>query len=146
MQGSLTALRTRLQRHHKTAGAAVVPAASTASPALAASSTSTATSTARKKSGVATDDDPQRPPPWNAEKEYVVVVDFEATCLEPREPDFQSEIIEFPAILLRSDTMAEVRRAHGEASDGVVSLTSRPSLFNPMCCRWTASTRMCAPS
>ena len=122
MQGSLTAMRTRLQRHHKAAGAPTASPASPAStalpasPALPAIPASTAlpassASSARKKGGAAaTDDDERRPTPWNVEKEYVVVVDFEATCLEPREPDFQSEIIEFPAILLRYDTMAEARR------------------------------------
>ena len=40
--------------------------------------------------------------------EYLVIVDFEATCLDPNPPDYVHEIIEFPAILYNVNTRTEV--------------------------------------
>ena len=35
--------------------------------------------------------------------EYLIVIDFEATCEEKNYPDYPHEIIEFPAIIIRVD-------------------------------------------
>ena len=40
--------------------------------------------------------------------DYVVVLDFEATCNEGREPPSPQEIIEFPSILMSMDTLESV--------------------------------------
>jgi 3'-5' exoribonuclease 1 len=44
--------------------------------------------------------------------EYLVIVDFEATCLDPNPPDYVHEIIEFPAILYNVNTRTEVDAFH----------------------------------
>jgi inhibitor of KinA sporulation pathway (predicted exonuclease) len=45
----------------------------------------------------------------NSKFKYYCVVDFEATCVEDRDPTFVQEIIEFPAVLLDGSTFEIVR-------------------------------------
>lgn len=41
--------------------------------------------------------------------DYYVVIDFEGTCEEVNPPGYLHEIIEFPAVLLKADTLEMVR-------------------------------------
>lgn len=45
--------------------------------------------------------------PPNAEDyyDYICVIDFEATCEEKNHPEFIHEIIEFPVVLLNTQTL-----------------------------------------
>ena len=61
---------------------------------------------------------------------YLVVVDFECTCEDQEEP-FLHEIIEFPAVLLDTQTKREVRHFHA-----FVKPTERPVLSD-FCTRLT---------
>ena len=56
-------------------------------------------------------------PPWELQNsvqtnpygfEYILVVDFEATCEEVNPPDFIHEIIEFPVLLFSLKTLSIV--------------------------------------
>ena len=42
--------------------------------------------------------------------EYLIVIDFEATCEEKNYPDYPHEIIEFPAIIIRVDDVQVSKR------------------------------------
>ena len=42
--------------------------------------------------------------------DYLLVLDFEATCLEKNPPDYIHEIIEFPVLLLNLQTLKVVRK------------------------------------
>ena len=44
--------------------------------------------------------------------DYLLVLDFEATCLEVNPPDFIHEIIEFPVLLLNTKTLEVVSTAN----------------------------------
>ncbi|XP_065648373.1 3'-5' exoribonuclease 1 isoform X2 [Hydra vulgaris] len=44
--------------------------------------------------------------------DYYVVIDFEATCDEPNPSGFQHEIIEFPAVLVKTSTLEIVSEFH----------------------------------
>ena len=37
--------------------------------------------------------------------DYLVVIDFEATCEEKNYPNYPHEIIEFPAVIIEAHTM-----------------------------------------
>ena len=47
-------------------------------------------------------------PPNYDNPDYFVVIDFEATCEEKNPPDYKHEIIEFPAVLVKSSSPPEI--------------------------------------
>ena len=45
------------------------------------------------------------------ELDFLVVIDFEATCEEKNYPDYPHEIIEFPAVIIDTNTMQVISNA-----------------------------------
>lgn len=68
--------------------------------------------------------------------QYLVIVDFEATCERPNPPDYVHEIIEFPALLFNIDQLKVV---------SIVIIVIKIILIDLRCCRKINSTPTADP-
>ncbi|XP_078584849.1 3'-5' exoribonuclease 1-like [Branchiostoma floridae x Branchiostoma japonicum] len=67
--------------------------------------------------------------------DFLLVIDFEATCMEENPPDFQHEIIEFPILLVNTETLIVEDQFHSYCRP-----TINPKL-TPFCTKLTGITQ-----
>ncbi|KAI8489499.1 3'-5' exoribonuclease 1 [Branchiostoma belcheri] len=67
--------------------------------------------------------------------DFLLVIDFEATCMEENPPDFQHEIIEFPILLVNTETLIVEDQFHSYCKP-----TINPKL-TPFCTKLTGITQ-----